>query len=196
MNQHVIIYIRQYSNRTRTDAELRKAVESRGDVLVSVYCDDGRIAGRGKYSGWRALLKNLGSVDQVLVGGASDLPGRTVNDLLAILSTLGDHRVGLYLHQEGVDTDAGSAAIVALIEAYRREKLSEAIRNGQARAQAAGKKLGRPKVPDAVRRRIQTALANGGGIRPIARKYSVSPGSVINIRRMMTAWHRVGHQAG
>ena len=187
MKKHVILYTRQYPDRTRTEAELRQAVENRGDVVLASFGDDGRIDGRGKYAGWRTLLKNLEGIDQVMVGNAGDLPGRKVNDLLAILSTLGDHGVGLYLHREEIDTADGSVAVLNLIDAYRRAKLSQAIRNGQARALAEGKKIGRPKVPDGVRRRIQAALADGGGVRIIARKYSVSPGTVINIRRMMMA---------
>lgn len=188
MKKHVILYNRQYRDRTRTEAELRQAVENRGDVVLATFGDDGRIDGRGKYAGWRTLLNNLEGIDLVVVGYAGDLPGRKVNDLLAVLSTLGVHGVGLYLHQENIDIANGSVAMLNLIDAYRRAKLSQAIRNGQKRALEMGKKIGRPKVPDTVQRRVQTAIADGDGVRVIARKYGVSPGTVINIRRMM-----IGH---
>jgi hypothetical protein len=51
----------------------------------------------------------------------------------------------------------------------------------------AGKGIGRPIVPHCVRDRILAALAEGGGVRTTARRFNVSPASVINIRRAMTA---------
>ena len=72
--------------------------------------------------------------------------------------------------------------LLDLVASYRRAKLSQAIRAGQQKAVAAGKKIGRPEVPAGVRARIQAALADGGGIRPVARRFGVSPSSVLNIR--------------
>ena len=74
-----------------------------------------------------------------------------------------------------------------MIAAYRRARLSEAIRGGQAKAVAAGKRIGRPIVPAGVEDRTQKALADGRGIRLTVRQFNVSPASVINIRRDMTA---------
>src|SRR5208283_321174 len=101
--KYVIIYTRRYSDRTRTEAELRQAAESRGDVVLASFGDDGRIDGRGKYSGWRTLLKNLDGIHQVVVGRAGDLPGKTVADLFKILCTFQAHGIGLRLHHEGIN---------------------------------------------------------------------------------------------
>jgi hypothetical protein len=91
--------------------------------------------------------------------------------------------IGLYLHTEGIDTSSASFALLDVIAAYRRARLSEAIRGGQAKAVAAGKRIGRPIVPPGVEDRTHKALADGRGIR----QFNVSPASVINIRRDMTA---------
>jgi DNA invertase Pin-like site-specific DNA recombinase len=104
-----------------------------------------------------------------------------------ILCLLRDHDVGLYVHSEQIDTASGGFVLLDLIEAYRRAKLSQAIRNGQAKALAAGKRIGRPSVPRGTVTRIQAALTEGGGIRSTARMYNISPASVINIRRSMIA---------
>jgi DNA invertase Pin-like site-specific DNA recombinase len=135
---------------------------------------------------WRGLIGTLNEVDQIVQLSAADLPGRRLDDLLKILSILRDHSVGLYLHDERIDTGSSGFALLDLIEAYRRAKLSQAIRNGQAKALAAGKRIGRPIVPPRVQDRIRVALTNGGGVRPTARQFNVSPASVINIRRTMT----------
>lgn len=187
MTKRTMIYTRRQSRDTDAGPDsLRQAVEGRGDVVAGVYADDGQITGKGKNAGWRALITKLADIDQIVVATAGDLPGRTVNDLFAVLGILREHGVSLYLHREGIDTGTGPAAILDLVAAYRAAKLSQAIRHGQAKARAAGKKIGRPAIPVRVVVRIQAALALGEGVRPIARKFGVAPASVINIRHAMT----------
>jgi DNA invertase Pin-like site-specific DNA recombinase len=166
---------------------IRRTMEDRGDSVVASYLDGARITGRGKYAEWTRLLADLDAVDQVALTHAGDIPGKTVNDLLKILGILRDRGVGIYVHTEQIDTASSGFALLDLIRACRRAKLSQAIRNGQAKAVAAGKRIGRPRVPRAIASRIQAALTEGGGIRSTARMYNVSPASVINIRRARMA---------
>jgi hypothetical protein len=187
MKVRTFVYVRHAFGKNGTEAELlRKSAEDRGDTVIASFADDPVILGRGKYAGWNAMLGNLDTIDQIVVGCAGDLPGRTVHDLLAILSILRDHAVGLRLHKEGIDTEDSPAAILDLTAIYRRTKLSQAIKSGQKRARTLGKVIGRPAVPDHARHHIQVAIADGGGIRPTARMFGVSPATVINIRRTMT----------
>jgi DNA invertase Pin-like site-specific DNA recombinase len=180
MNQRVAIYHTYHSSPIGTERELRQAVESRGDAVVATYSNSPR------RSGWKALLAGLDGIDQIVVQSAADLPGRKVGDLLAFLGRLRDHRVSLYVVVEGIDTaNGGALGILDLIANYRRGKLSRAIRKGQARAVASGKRVGRPLIPETVRRRIIAALGQGHGIRATARKFNVSPASIIAIRRTM-----------
>jgi DNA invertase Pin-like site-specific DNA recombinase len=188
LTMKTLVYSRQSSIRNEPEAHLlRAAVESRGDTVIATFTDDPTILGKGKYTGWRALIVSLDQTDQVFVSSVGDLPGRTVADLLKILSVLNEHGVGLFLSREAINTDDGAAAILALTTAYRAAKRSEAIRVGQAKARMAGKRLGRPRISNRIGRQIQTDLASGAGIRPTARKYNISPASVINIRRMTDA---------
>jgi DNA invertase Pin-like site-specific DNA recombinase len=187
MIHRVSVYARQAGTQSELTQSLRRAVETRGGIVVSVNTDDAAITGRGKYAGWRNMVAGLDAVDQVVLSSAGDIPGKTVADLLKILATLRDHRVGLYLHSEGIDTGGAAFAMLDLIQAFRHAELSQAIRAGQMRARAAGKRIGRPIVPHRIQDRIRTILAAGGGIRPTARRFNVSPASVINIRRTMTA---------
>lgn len=190
MSRRAIIYIADQPQAAGASGELAdrltQLVEARGDIVVATFSD--RLApsrGRGRYSGWNALLGSLDGVDQVTIATAGDLPGRTLNHLLKILGVLRDHGTSLLLVADGIDTANGSTAFLDLITAYRAAKLSQAIRRGQAKALAAGKRIGRPLVPDGVRRSIQMSLSKNGGVRPTARQFNVSPGSVINIRRGM-----------
>ena len=183
----IITYSRQGFGQNETESEhLRKSVEDRGGVVIATFTDDPAIIGKGKYAGWRALVARLGDADQVVVGTVGDLPGKTVADLFKILATLRDQHVGLFLHQECINSDDGAAAILDLVAAYRTAKISEAIRAGQAKALACGRKTGRPAVPSRIRKKIRTALARGAGVRPTARRFDVSPATVVNIRRAMS----------
>jgi DNA invertase Pin-like site-specific DNA recombinase len=186
MNQRVAIYVRQTGSRLEPVHVLRQTVENRGATVVATFTDNAQITGRGKYVGWRKLIRMLDQVDRLVVSTVGDLPGRTVADLLRTLSTLRDHGVGLYLHLERIDTSDAGFALLDIIAAYRGAKLSQEIRAGQAQAVLAGKRIGRPKVPHRIRNGILIALTNGDGIRSTARQFNVSPASVINIRRAMT----------
>lgn len=187
MIRRVAIYARLTGTEPELLLNLQQTVEDSGNTVATTYVDDARITGRGKYAGWRKLLAGLDGVDQIVLSNAGDIPGKTVADLLKILGNLRDNGVGLYLHEEQIDTASTTFALLDIITAYRRAKLSEAIRSGQAKAVAAGKRIGRPMVPYRIQDRIRAALTNGGGIRPTARRYNVSPASVINIRRTMAA---------
>jgi DNA invertase Pin-like site-specific DNA recombinase len=185
--QRIAIYFRHSGPNMDVLSDLRQAVEVRGDMVVAAFADDGRIVGRGKYAGWNGLLASLEDVDQVAVANAGDLPGRTVNDLLKLLATFRDRGVVLYIVNQRIDTGSAGFALLDLIRAYCAAKLSQAIRAGQARALAAGKHIGRPMIPSRVMRRVVACLADGAGIRPTARRFNVSPASVINIRRTISA---------
>jgi len=187
MQKRVVIYTVLRSVSTDTFSEplehLQQAVEGRGDVVVGSYVDYGpEVRLRQRNTGWKNVLDSLDDVDQVAVMSAADLPGKTVQELLRLLGTLRDREVSLFLLTEDIDTSNGSAAFIDLIAAYRAAKLSQAIRRGQAKC---GKRIGRPMVPIIVRLRIEACLLAGGGTRATARKFGVSPGSVVNIRRAM-----------
>lgn len=182
----IIIYSKQTLGQNGIEAELlRSAAEERGDTVIASFADDPAIIGKGKYAGWRALVARLDDADQVIVGSVADLPGRQAADLFKILDLLRDHGVSLRLDHEGIDTDQGAAAILDLITAHRTAKLSEAIRDGQAKALAQGRKTGRPPIPPNVRRRVLAAIAEGFGVRASARLFNVSPASVVNLRRSL-----------
>jgi hypothetical protein len=185
-----IIYCRQIPTRNGIEPELsflRHIVEGRGNTVFATFHDDPAILGKGRYAGWRGLVGRLADADQVVVGSVSDLPGRTVHDLLKILSLLSEHNVCLYLHREGINTGDGANAILALTAAYRAAKLSDAIRSGQKKARLLGHRTGRPPVPGQVRQRILAYLANDLGPRALGRKHNVSAATIINIRRSVNA---------
>jgi DNA invertase Pin-like site-specific DNA recombinase len=187
MIQKIAIYARPTPTSVLMLHTLQQAVELRWNMAVAVivaYQDDRAIIGRGKTSGWRRLIAGLDTVDQIVIADAGDLPCSTVADLLKVLVMLRNHSVALNLLD--VETGVLTGDALDIIAAFRRARLSQRIRRGQARALAAGKRIGRPPVPARVKDGIQAALDNGGGVRSTARKFSVSPAFVVNIRRTMT----------
>jgi DNA invertase Pin-like site-specific DNA recombinase len=182
MKKSVAIYARTVGTEPELSLDLRRAVEARGDNVVATFTDDARIEGKGKYSGWRRLLSDLDRIDQIVLADVGDPPGRSVNDVLATLATLTSYDVNVVVPSLGIDTSTGSPAVLDLISAYRRAKLGQAIRAGQAKS---SERNGRPPIPAGVRRQIVMALAEGGWITPTAKKFGVSPGSIVNIRRSM-----------
>jgi hypothetical protein len=187
MQKQVVLYAVLQSVSTDTSPEpledLRQAVEDRGDTVAGSYVDYGpEVRLRQRNVGWKTVLGSLDDIDQVAVMSAGDLPGKTVKELLKVLDCLRAHGVSLYLHGECIDTSNGSAAFLDLMAAYRRAKLSQAIRRGQGKTD---KRIGRPAIPQGVVIRIQAYLLAGHGTRITARRFNVSPASVINIRRSM-----------
>ena len=186
------IYVRRPTGHFGTDAELcrdlQQAVENRGGFVVATRIDDDGATVRTRNAQWKALLAGLSSIDQLAIASAADLPEKSIRGLLRVLGMLRDNGVGLYLRREGICTgDSAGFVVLDIIDSFRRAKLSRAIRIGQARSVAAGKIIGRPAIRPNVRRQIQAYLAGGAGLRSTARKFKVSPGSVVNIRRSAAA---------
>jgi DNA invertase Pin-like site-specific DNA recombinase len=87
-----------------------------------------------------------------------DRLGRSLTDLLGILQGLHDKGVGLFLHQQGLDTSttAGKAMfqMLGVFAEFERGIIRERVNAGLARARAKGTKLGR--------RRVEPGSANTG----------------------------------
>jgi hypothetical protein len=89
----------------------------------------------------------------------------------------------------GLDTTtpAGKAMfqMLGVFAEFERTMIAERIRAGLARARSEGKRLGRPRIAPALEKRIREALATPGrpGVRIIAKRFSVDPGTVQRISR-------------
>src|SRR5262245_45081754 len=68
---------------------------------------------------------------------------------------------------------------------FERAMIQERVRAGLARARGEGKRLGRPPIAPELEERIRKALATPGrpGVRKIAERFGVNPGTVQRIAR-------------
>ena len=164
-----------------------------GWEVVGVFDDNG-ISGsvpREDRPAMKALLREIARrrIDMVMTW-AVDRLGRSLVDLLGFLGELHAKSIGLYLHQQGLDTTtpAGRAMfqMLGVFAEFERSMIRERVLSGIARARATGTKsgnaIGRPAVPEEINQRIrELVLANAGSQRAIVAQLGVSRGAVYRV---------------
>ncbi len=183
MSIRVALYLRVSTSDQTTDnqrLQLLDVAKRHGWIIVKEFEDAGvsGAKGRGQRPGLDALLKAVARKEIQLVAAWSvDRLGRSLTDLLGVLQELHAKQVGLYLHQQGLDTTtpAGRAmfSLLGTFAEFERAILQERVKAGLARAKSEGKRLGRPSVPAGVEDNIRKARQGGLGIRRIARELGV-----------------------
>ena len=129
----------------------------------------------------------------VVMAWSVDRLGRSLQDLVAFLSEPHALGIDLFLHQQGLDTTTptGKAMfqMLGVFAEFERAMIQERVRAGLARARSEGKRLGRPPIAPELEERIRKALATPGrpGVRKIAERFGVDPGTVQRISRPFEA---------
>ena len=165
--------------------ELMRVAKQRGWQVVEEYVDHGISGskGRDERPAFKKLTKDAaaGKLDMV-AAWSIDRIGRSLQHLVEFMEELKTQGVGLYLHQQNVDssTAAGKAmlSMCGVFAEFERSIIVERINAGLARAKAEGKELGRPRVDDATEREIRKMLAKGTGKLKIARTLKVGVSTV------------------
>jgi DNA invertase Pin-like site-specific DNA recombinase len=172
--------------------ELEAAAERHGWTVAQIFKDAGisGAKGRDKRPGLDALLKGGARREFDLVAAWSvDRLGRSLQDLVGTLGELQAKGVGLYLHQQGIDTTtpAGKALfqMLGVFAEFERAMIRERVMAGLARARAQKIQLGRPRVSPQIEGNIREALASGKGIVSTARDLGVGVSTVQRVRRVI-----------
>ena len=181
--KQVAIYLRVSTSKQETSNQRRElqAVAARsGWEVVKVYEDAGisGAKGRDKRPGLDAMMKAVNAKEFDMVATWSvDRLGRSLTDLLSILQGLHEKGVGLFLHQQGLDTTttAGKAMfqMLGVFAEFERGIIRERVNAGLARARANGVRLGRRRVKPSVEAQIVELRAKGDGILKIGKKLGV-----------------------
>ena len=134
--------------------------------------------GRDQRPALDAMMKAVNAKEFDMVASWSvDRLGRSLTDLLSILQGLHDKGVGLFLHQQGLDTSttAGKAMfqMLGVFAEFERGIIRERVNAGLARARANGVKLGRRRIGPAVEARIVELRAKGNGILKIGKTLGI-----------------------
>jgi DNA invertase Pin-like site-specific DNA recombinase len=160
--------------------ELDAVAKRQGWRVVAVFKDQGVSGAKGRDDrpGLASLLQGVARRDFDLVAAWSvDRLGRSLLDLVSMLGEMHAKKIGLYLHQQGLDTTtpAGKAMfqMMGVFAEFERAMIRERVNAGLARARAEGKTLGRPKIAPEAETAIRKALRGGTGIRATARQFGV-----------------------
>jgi DNA invertase Pin-like site-specific DNA recombinase len=189
--KRVAIYTRVSTDSQTTDnqlLELEAAAKRHKWEIVAIYRDEGVTGSKPLYkrAEGKKLQRAIARREIDLVAAWSvDRLGRSLQDLLGTLSELEAKGIDLYLHQQGVDTTTpGGKALFQMLGVFaefERAMIRERINAGLARAKAAGKILGRPRVSDETVERIVQLRAQGRGIRKIAAELRTGVGTVTRV---------------
>ena len=181
------IYIRQSlalaATADQQEAVLRQTAAEKGWQVVAVHTDR-EIAGPGKQRparlGYHALCHAVrsGKVDVVAVATVPAIG--IMDDLRGFAGLLSASGVKLHV----ADDPEGGAALIAatgVLKSAERGERRERARAGQEKARREGRHIGRPRIADEIVEKVRAAVAAGGGIRPMARRFGIGPASVVRI---------------
>jgi DNA invertase Pin-like site-specific DNA recombinase len=144
---------------------LQEAATRLGWTVVAIYRDEGVSGayGRARRPGLDALLKGVSRKEFDLVAAWSVCRlGRSLPDLVGILSELRSRHIDLYLHLQALDTSTPSGralfGMLSVFSEFERAMIRDRVMAGLDRARAAGKRLGRPRMTPLKISRIRAAL--------------------------------------
>jgi DNA invertase Pin-like site-specific DNA recombinase len=177
--KRVAVYVRVSTDDQNLDNQIQVLTDvarQRGWQIVEIYSDQGISGAKGKDKrpSFGRLCKdaNQGKFDMVACW-AVDRLSRSLQYLVSFFSEMAAISVGLYIHQQAVDstTPAGKAMLQmsGVFAEFERAMLMERINAGITRARRAGKVFGRPKVGPQIEAAVRSYRAAGFGINKAAR---------------------------
>ena len=189
MSKRVALYVRVSTDLQTTanqEIELKSVADRAEWEIVETYVDQGISGAKSRKDrpAFDRLLKDASRRKfDVVACWSVDRLGRSLRDLIDFLQEIRALGVGLYLHQQGIDTTtpAGAAmfGMLSVFSEFECAMIRQRVLAGLARARAQGKILGRPRIADDKTRAVRDALLAGGqSLRRIAAQTGVSLSSV------------------
>jgi DNA invertase Pin-like site-specific DNA recombinase len=195
MEKRAAIYVRVSTDKqtvANQEQELRQVAERRGWQVVEVYSDAGISGskGRDQRPGLDQMLKDASKRRfDVVMAWAIDRLGRSLIDLLGTIQGLEACGVDLYLDQQAIDTTTPAGRLMFQVTGafaeFERSMIRQRVNAGLKRAVEQGKQLGRPRISEAIEKRILSHLRKGMGILKVARECKVGTGTVQRIKQEM-----------
>ena len=193
MQKKAAIYVRVSTDKQTLEnqlRELKQIAERRGWQVAQEYRDAGISGAKGR-DGRPGLDQMLTDAKRrkfdVVMAWAIDRLGRSLVDLLGTIQVLEACGVDLYLDQQSIDTTTPAGKLMFHVTGafaeFERSMIRQRVHAGLKRAVQQGKQLGRPRISEALEKRIQTQLRAGKGILKVAREIGVGTGTVQRIAR-------------
>jgi putative DNA-invertase from lambdoid prophage Rac len=176
------------STKEQTTENQRREIEVAGYQVNYWFADEG-VSGKVSAMQRPQFAKMLSQIrdGETLVVTKLDRLGRDAQDVGATIKILAGRSIQVVVLQLG-KLDLTSAAgklmltMLAAVAEMERDLLVERTQSGLERAKAEGKVLGRPsKTSDAQRQAIKAAHGAGTSVSALAREYSISRASILNI---------------
>ena len=118
-----------------------------------------------------------------------DRLGRSLQDLVGMMWELHGCKVDIFIHQQAVDTATpGGRAMFQMLGVFselERAMIQSRVKAGVARARAAGKVSGRPRVKPDGEAAIRLSLTAGSGINKTAATLGVGNNVMARIKATM-----------
>jgi DNA invertase Pin-like site-specific DNA recombinase len=196
--KHVAIYTRVSTDHQTTEnqeRELREIARRMGWTVVKVYRDEGISGAKSRMDrpAFDAMCKDAARRRfEMVMAWSVDRLGRSLQDLVTLLSELHALGIDLFLHQQGVDTTtpAGKALfqMMGVFAEFERAIIRERVKSGLERAKAQGTRLGRRPIDADKEAAIRVDLAAGAaGIIKLAKVHRVGVGTVQRIKAALIA---------
>ena len=186
------IYVRISTDKQSHESqllELRTHCQRRGWAEVVEYSDT--ITG-SKFTrrGLDALFADVrkGKVERVVVFKLDRL-GRSLAHLAQLIAELTANGTALVCTSQGIDTSDSNPAgrlqlgVLMAVAEFEREIIRERVNAGLAAARARGARLGRPKTLGEHATAVGALLAQGKGVREIARELGLAVSSAYKVAR-------------
>jgi DNA invertase Pin-like site-specific DNA recombinase len=196
MQKRAAIYVRVSTDKQTVENQIRALREiagRRGWEVVEEYHDAGisGAKGRDQRPGLDQMLKDASRRRfDVVMAWAIDRLGRSLIDLLGTIQGLEASGVDLFLEQQAIDTTTPAGKLMFQVTGafaeFERSMMRQRVNAGLRRAIEQGMQLGRPRIDEAIEKRILSHLRKGTGILKTAKLCEVGTGTVQRIKDEMT----------
>ena len=169
--------------------ELRQIARRNDWIIVKEYVDAGisGAKGRDKRPQFDAMLKSAMRKEfDLVMFWAVDRASRNLTHLVQMIDDLHSKNVGMYFHQQAIDTTTPSALamiqMAGIFASFERSMLRERVLASHERAKAEGKTIGRPSmINDGLVASIKYMREQGKGIKRIAKELGVGVGTIYKV---------------
>lgn len=193
MIKRAALYLRVSTDQQTTENQrivLEEVATRHGWEIVRVFEDAGisGAKGRDQRPAFNELHMAIArrDIDMVLAWSVDRL-GRSLSDLVALLSDLQSKGCDLYLHQQALDTSTPSGRMMfqmlGVFSEFERSMIRSRVKAGLERTKAKGTRLGRPPLAPIEVKQIKQSLEKGLSIRAAAKRHKVSTATIMRVKQ-------------
>ena len=184
----IAIYVRVSTDKQTVENQiqvLNEISQKNNWEIVKIYKDEGVSGSKNHLSrpGFRDLIEGIKNKEfQIVACWSFDRLSRSLKDLIIFLDLINENNIGLYSHQQAIDTTTSIGRImfqlVGIFAEFERDMIRNRVKEGLKRTQAQGTKLGRPTLTSQEMMKIYEMHKNGYTYSQISKKTNRSMGVI------------------